>query len=197
MLPDFPDLKRKLFRRIRARMKEVHASETAPFSSASMVCIHEGNRVLSIDEDGYSSEIPMKNHRVAITITDDEAESLSSEEIILRFDNAACQMATQTGKTFIESLNRSVQNVGNVFNYQGKITADDLFAAWEKVLIDFDELGRPQLPTLLCGSTMYSEVRELLRVMDDDPIAKQRYAKLMARKREEWRDRESSRKLVD
>jgi len=197
MLPDFPDLKRKLARKLRARMRDVHAAHTAPMSAAGLVCIHEGNRVLSIDEDGIESQIPMKNHRVTVTITDAEVESLTSAQIIARFDDAARQMAMKTGKTFIESLDRSVQSVGNVVSYQGRITANDLFAMWEKVLIDFDEQGRPQLPTLVCGSKMFSEVSEILPALGDDPALKQRFAKLMTQKYEEWRDRESSRKLVD
>ncbi len=196
MLPDFPDLKKKLARRIRARMKAVHASHTAPLSAAGMIHIPEGDRVMSIDEDGLESEIPMKQHRVTVTITDDEVETLTTEEMIRRFDNAAQQMATQTGKTFIESLDRSVQSVRNVVNYHGKITADDLFAMYEKVQIDFDEQGRPELPTLVCGKKMYSELTDLLPELDDNPAMRERLAQIIERKREEWRDRESSRKLV-
>lgn len=196
MLPDFPDLKQKLARRIRARMKEVHASHTSPLSAAAMVHIAEGDRVMSIDADGFESEIPMTLHRVTVTITDEEVESLTTEEIIRRFDSAAQEMAMQTGKTFVESLDRSVRSVGNVVKYDGTITADDLFAMFEKVLIDFDGQGYPELPTLVCGKKMYSELTDLLPELDNDPAMRERLAQIIERKREEWRDREGSRKLV-
>lgn len=152
---------------------------------------------MSVDEDGVESEIPMKRHQVSVTITDAEIESLTPAEIIARFDKAAQEMAMKTGKTFFESLDRSIQSVGNVVQYKGKITADDLFAMWEKVLIEFDEQGRPHLPTLVCGDKMYSELNELLPEMERSPELRKRFAAMIVKKREEWRDRESSRKLVD
>lgn len=197
MLPDFPDLKRKLARRLRARMKDVHASHTGPMSDVAMVNIPEGDRVMSIDEEGFESEIEMKNHRVTITITDEEVESLSPEEIVHRFEDAARELAMQSGKTFIESLDKSVRSVGNVVEYKGKITGDDLLAMYETVLIDFDEQGRPQLPTLVCGEKMYSEVTEILPELKSDSEFNERFKHIMMKKREEWRDRESSRKLVE
>lgn len=196
MLPDFPELKRKLARCIRARMKAVHASHASPLSDVGMVHIAEGDRVITIDEEGMESEIPMKLHRVTVTITDEEVESLTTEEILQRFDAAAQEMAMQTGKTFIESLDRSVRSVGNVVNYKGTVTAEELFAMYEKIHIDFDEEGRPELPTLVCGKKMYSELKDLLPELDNDPAMRERLAQIIERKREEWRDRESSRKLV-
>lgn len=197
MLPDFPELKRRLAGRLRLRMKDVHASHTAPMSEAGVVHIPEGNRVITVDEDGFESEIEMKDHRVTIKITDEEVESLSVEEILQRFDNAARELAMQAGKTFIESLDKSVRSVGNVVEYKEKITGDDLLKMYETVLIDFDEQGRPHLPTLVCGNKMYSEVTELLPELVHDADYKQRFERIMTRKREEWRDRESSRKLVE
>jgi hypothetical protein len=197
MLPDFPELKRKLGRLLEARMKHVHASHTSSLSEVGMFHIPEGNRVMFIDEDGIESEIPMKRHRVTIKITDEEIESLTPEEIVGRFDKAAQEMATQTGKTFIESLDQSVRSVGNVFEYHGQITANDLLTMYEKVLIDFDDQGRPQLPTLVCGEKMYSQVTEVLPEIESDPEVKRRFDLIMAKKREEWRDRESSRKLAE
>lgn len=197
MLPDFPNLKRKLARQIRARVKEVHSEHTAPLSAAGMVCIHEGSRVFTVDEDGFESELPMKLHRATITIRDDEVESLTTGEIIARFDKAAHELATQTGTTVLESLDRSVNSVGNVVPYQGKITADALLAGYEAVLIDFNERRQPRLPTLLFGPQLHEEVREAQLELQRVPELRQRFADLMTKKYEEWRDRESSRKLVD
>jgi hypothetical protein len=196
MLPDFPELKAKLASRLRARMKSVHASQTVPFSAAGIIHIPEGDRLMTIDEDGVESEVPMKEHRVALEFSADEIESLEPVEIIRRFDQAAREMAIQTGKTFVESLDRAVQSVGNVMTYRGSLTGEDLLAMWDHMLIEFDDAGRPCLPTLLCGQQLHSQLMALLPQLECDPDFQERYKSLMARKREEWRDRESDRKLV-
>jgi predicted DNA-binding protein (UPF0251 family) len=196
MLPDFPELKEKLTGRLMARMKGLHAAETVPLSAVPFVQIHEGDRVMMVDEEGLVSEIPMKHHRVTVTIRDDELESLRTEDIARRFDEAARQMAMQTGKTFIQSLEKAVQSVGNVSEYRGKPTADDLLNMLERVDIDFDEHGRPELPTLICGEKMYSQLAELVPEMEEDPQIKKRFEGIIETQRDKWRDRESSRELV-
>ena len=51
MLPDFPELKRKLARLQSMRMKYVHRSSSLPLSKVGMFCVAEGSRVMLVDED--------------------------------------------------------------------------------------------------------------------------------------------------
>lgn len=197
MLPDFPALKQKLARLQRQRMVQAHKSRSLPLSNVGMFCIPEGDRVMLVDEDGIESEIPMKLHRATISITDEEVETLTPEEILQRFDKAASDLAEQTHRTFFESLDRSAESVGNVVEYSGQITADHFLNMLDTIDIDFDDDGKPLLPTVLCGKDVFAQMAELKAKTDNDPEFKERHRRLMIKKHEEWRDRESRRKLVE
>jgi hypothetical protein len=197
MLPDFPELKRKLARLQSVRMKHVHRSSSLPLSKVGVFCVAEGNRVMLVDENKVESEIPMKQHRTTIKISDEEVESLTPEQILERFDEAARDLAGQSDRTFFESLDRSIESVGNAVEYKGKVTADDFLKMLDTVSIDFDDHGNPQMPTLLCGKDVFAQVVELKSDTEDDPEFTRRYESLLTKKYEEWRDRESRRKLVE
>ena len=197
MLPDFPALKRKLARLQRLRMMQAHKSRSLPLSNVGMFHIPEGDRVMLIDEDGIESEIQMKLHRSTISITDEEVETLTPEQILQRFDKAARDLAEQTHRTFFESLDRTAESAGNVVEYRGEISADDFLKMLDTVSIDFDERGKPLLPTVVCGKDVFTQMAKVKAATEDDPEFDRRYKRLMIKKHEEWRDRESRRKLVE
>lgn len=195
MLPDFPHLKTKLSKFLDARMKSVHNRAT-PFSRASAVCIQEGNCTKMIRADGTEETIEMKHHHTEVRISDEELENLSSEEIQRKFDEAAREMANQMTQTCFESLNKAISEVGNAVRYTGMPTVEDIFRMYETIDIDFDECGKPELPTLMCGRKMMEHLQALHTQIESDPETNKRFVNLMIRKKEEWRDREASRRLV-
>ena len=195
MLPDFPHLKKKLSKFLDARMKSVHNHAT-PFSRASAVCIQEGNCMKMIRADGSEETIEMKHHHTEVRISEEELESLSIEDIQRKFDEAAREMADQMTKTCFDSINKAISDVGNAVRYTGMPTIEDVFRMYETIDIDFDDFGRPELPTLMCGKNMMEHLQALNSRIGSDPETNKRFANLMIRKKEEWRDREASRRLV-
>jgi hypothetical protein len=195
VLPDFPELKTRLSKLLVARMKSVQ-KHTTPFANLASVHVWEGNCVKMIRGDGSEDTIDMKHHRVQIQLTDEEIENLSSEDMQRKFDKAAREMARQMSVTGFESLNKTISDAGNVVHYKGALTIDDVFRMYGTVAIDFDENGRPELPTIMCNEAMREQFHCLLSQINSDPDTKRKLAAMLERKKEEWRDREASRRLV-
>jgi hypothetical protein len=63
--------------------------------------------------------------------------------------------------------------------------------------MDFDELGFPIYPTLILSPDLYEKVKSELQRWSSDPKVIARQKEIIDKKRKEWLDRESNRKLVD
>jgi hypothetical protein len=107
------------------------------------------------------------------------------------------QMGEKQVRATYEDLNKVTQETGNVIDAKGTLTADVFFAAIEKIWIEFDSDGKPRLPTMVVHPHQAEDWKKLGELMDADPANAQRMEEIISRKKEEWRERESSRKLVD
>ena len=76
---------------------------------------------------------------------------------------------------------------------------DLYFKLLETVQIDFDSHGRPDISgtQLVMHPSQAERVQSVMTQWQTDESFQRRYRETMLRKREEWRDRESNRKLVD
>ena len=66
----------------------------------------------------------------------------------------------------------------------------------EKIHIDFDKNGQPRMPNMVIHPDTLERIRPKLAEWEADPAIKKRRIEILAKKKEEWRDRESNRKLV-
>ena len=78
-------------------------------------------------------------------------------------------------------------------------SADLYFKMLETVQIDFDDYGRPDVSgvRLVMHPDQAQKVQPLMAEWQNDEAFQCRYREIMLKKRDEWRDRESNRKLVD
>jgi hypothetical protein len=67
----------------------------------------------------------------------------------------------------------------------------------ETMPIDFDRSGKPKMPTVVLHPDMFRSIEPKLREWEKDPELRARREAMLARKKEEWRVRESRRRLVD
>jgi hypothetical protein len=67
----------------------------------------------------------------------------------------------------------------------------------EKISIDFDDQGNPYLPTVVVSPELGAKLKSKLPEWEANPDYDKRFKELIERKRKEWNDRESHRKLVD
>ena len=72
-----------------------------------------------------------------------------------------------------------------------------LLEAIERMPIEFDDKGNPKLPTITMNPAQMERIKDKLTEWESDSVLRDRYEAIMRKKREEWLDRESNRKLVD
>jgi len=195
MLPDYISIKSKLRNVLLKIMKKVEYDSSVMMSQVNAVKIHEGNKCKIIREDGTSEDIEMKKISVELKYNIKDIENKLPNVDMIK--NVAQEMSIKKEKMFIEELDKIVTSTGNIVDSGGsKFSNDHLFKLLEKISIDFDENGNPYLPTIYTNSDTFKAIESELKKYEDDPENKKRYDDLISKKREEWNERESNRKLV-
>jgi hypothetical protein len=92
------------------------------------------------------------------------------------------------------------ERVGTKIDAEGQpFSAELYFKMLEAVQIDFDSNGRPDISgtRLVVHPEQAERMRQLFMQWERDDAFQERYRQVMLKKREEWRDRQSNRRLVD
>jgi len=196
MLPDFPKTKSLIEKRHMKRFQRAHAEGLGPFMDMPQSHVHEGHRVGLIREDGVLDEIEWKTAEGHETINLDQVENWTEEQIYAHYDRMATQMAFQQKKMMYEEINKAVKSVGNDVALNGPPSGEGLLKVYERMWIDFQDDGKQGPLTLVCSPEAQSQFERAFQQLETDPELRMRFEELMDRKRNEWRERESARKLV-
>jgi len=197
MLPDYPMTKAKFTQAIKSRIRGIQDQLTRPFSEAQRVIIHEGERTTITRADGSVDDDPPVMIASELTLTRDEICSSDLAGFLRKVDEMAVDMSRQAFGFHLGKIDKAVKEVGNVVDVGGHpLTPENVLELWEKIEVEFDEQGRPDLPTLMAHPSMAEKIKRVLQEFATNPVYVKRHAELIERKREEWRDRESARKLV-
>ena len=193
MLPDFPKTKEKLKKMIISERNKAQLRHMGPFADFPKSNIFEGDKVLFINEDGSCEEVEMETAEVKIEIKWDEIEEMTHETVLEKIDTMARDMAKKVSKSIYELISEAAEEAGNVTSSDGKpISVDLLLEGIQKMHLSFDEGGQPSGLTFAANRKLSPSLDEAISQLKTDP----RYHKLMEQKKEEWRVRESHRKLV-
>ena len=107
-------------------------------------------------------------------------------------------MKKQKAKLLFEKINEGVKKTGNTFSADGRpLNKEDFLKAFVKIQIDFEEDGSPILPTIVMHPQAMAKMKKELETWESDTGFNRRYEEIIAKKKKEWDDRESNRKLVD
>lgn len=181
------------------RMRHVHKAHLSVSAEVPPTVMHEGNRHVLTREDGSVDEMTPKRMEAAATLEFDlrQAEKLGPSQILRLIDTIAEGLAKEKFKVFLQTIDEAVTKVGNVIDTSKK-GVDAFFDGMEKCLLDFDENGQPGQPQFLVGSEETAgKIRDILRQIMETPELRRRYEAIIEKKREEWRDREIARNLVE
>ncbi len=193
MLPDFLKTKEKLKKMLDSEMEKAQFRHLGPFADTPKSNIFEGDEIILIRADGSHEEINMEKVEGKIEVKLDEAEEMTPEKVLDKIDTVAREMAQQIAKTAYEVMSEAAEEIGNVTSADGEsLSIDLLLKGLEKMHLSFDEEGQPSGLRLVAHPNMSSELEKIYSQIESHP----RYQELMERKREEWRVRESNRKLV-
>lgn len=199
MTPDFPSIKEKLHKILLQRWKNVVYAQTSPFSHNRRM-IHEGGeskRDVIIREDGSIEETKFAESRGEFEVKFAEVEFLTFDKVIEKIDAAASKMAEMQSRKMYESIAEATDRVGNVLDGKGRpFSAEMVLEMFDKVMLDFDEKGELHNFAIVIPPAMSKKVKEELEKIEEDPVLKKRFDEIITRKKDEWRVRESNRKLV-
>lgn len=195
MLPDYIEIKEKVSKALRERMRNIVYQP--PFDKIRTQSIIEGDEWCLIYSDGSIYKSGFKDMESELMINLRAYEDLTFDEILKKVDECALKMAEQFQRNFFESFEEGVKKVGNDFNCEGKPFSPEKFFEIIKALqMDFKRDGSPEELTLMGGEIAKKAMEEVKKQIYNDPILLKQYREIMEIKKDEWRDRESSRKLV-
>jgi hypothetical protein len=199
MLPDYPKVKARLVEKFMERLKRVHKAHLGYFAEVPPTVMHEGMRHILTREDGSVGEMNAKTMEATATLEFDfrHAEKLEPSQVLNLIDSLAKGLAEEKFKLFLQTIDEGVKKVGNVVD-PNKKGVEAFLDATEKRMLDFDEFGVPETPHLLADSAeTEAMLSEIIRQVMERPELRHRYDSIIEKKREEWRDREIARNLVE
>ena len=197
MLPDFLKVKEKIEIMLDYSFMQALLSHLGPVANVPISLSFEGNKTILIRADGSVAEMDPKKATAELQINFEEFEKINDAGVLNKIDSTAEKIAGQQAKSFYEEVGKAAEQVGNVVSADGKPFSMDLFfEGLEKIDIDFDEDGNPS--GLMCpvSPALYPSVVKAVEQAKADPEMDKRFDAIMERKKEEWRVRESNRKLV-
>ena len=193
MLPDFLETKEKLRKRLNSQLEQERLSHLGPFADISTIMIFEGDKTITIHEDGSVQETKLEKIIIERQIDLAEVEKMNHEMVLDEINSVSKEMAGKQKELFYETIDKAIDEAGNVVSADGKpFSVDLLLEVLEGVDLDFDEEGQPSGFRLVAHPKFYPSIKKVISQAESDP----RYQALMERKREEWRVRENNRELV-
>lgn len=197
MLPDFPSIKSELKKNFLEILRLSEQKYSFILSEIGQRKIMEGNKHSIVSESGEVKISPIKPIKTSIEIPKELFENLTPEAIINKIDEAGQKIADQKSVFLFEGIKSATEEVGNTLDLKGrKFSIDDFFSMLDQMWIDFDEEGKPYLPTIVISPSLADSIQKEMIKLEKDPDTKDRFTEIIKRKKREWLERENSRKLV-
>lgn len=198
MLPDLPKLKKEVHEKIFTRTFEQERTSDPLLAMIKHYIQHEGDKGKYETVDGQTREQDFQAMSAETTFTVEEVTDPTLQPIIDKFKQMGSEASSQMAQYSFKQIGEAIDSVGNSIDAGGKLTPDSFLQVIEKIQIDFDEdTGQAKMPTMFIHPSQAESVRKMIQEAEADPEHKKRFDELMLKKKEEWRDREAVRKLVD
>jgi len=195
VIPDFVELRKELELEARLYLHSKGRSDGL-FAQMRSRTQHEGKKH-SFTQIGVGVvESDYKEFAEKIELTVEETTQLVGDKLRQKLDEIATGMQTQMSKHFFQTFEEQTSKVGNSIDAKGEPFSQELFLAMiEKTEMDFDENKKPR-QTLVMHPDMAEKLIPIGEAWEKDPEFQKRHAEILSRKYEDFRARESSRKLV-
>jgi len=196
MLPDYPKLKNKLHDLfiLGIHFELMHYSPI--FGMINKHVIREGKQH-SITQEDKKRITQMKKMSANLEFKYEEIPRLSLREVYERYQTVALEISMQQTHQMQTEICKAVDEVGNLVNAKGKPLSPQLFFQLiEKMHIDFNDDGTVRWPTFVGNEKMTEKFKQVLIELEKEPY-KSKMEMIIEKKRIEYNDRESNRKLVD
>jgi hypothetical protein len=195
MLPNYPKEKREFMEHLVQYMKYQVAKNSPFLSKVSKVKCFEGNKQLLHRADGSIHKSSFQEIMNSLEFDYSELEDIDLNSLIKKLEQSAKGLSHGQEKMAFKHINEVVEEVGNVVDGKGRpFSYEMVLKLLDRILIEFDDSGSPVFPTLVVPPEIANKTdfRKVYSELESDP----RFEELMAKKKEEYRDRENSRCLV-
>jgi hypothetical protein len=197
ILPDYPTVKKGLEKKF-VEIIENEIKKDPLISRIRFHQIHEGDVLTTSTIDGYSDTTDYKLLTSKFGIQNDEIIEKGFEAIFSKIPEIAKDIIKQQSKLIIETVDKATQRTGNIVNGKGQSLSPELILEGLKnIAIDFDEFGNPIYPILWMPQDQFEKIKDKIPEWEKNPEFKKKQKEIIEEKRQEWIDRQNSRKLVD
>jgi hypothetical protein len=161
--------------------------------------IYEGNSFEVITEDGYSDKGVSKEIAVSkFEITRAELIAKGPEAFFSKVEQVGKDAAQKSSHEIIKKIDESTERTNNVVSAKGeKLSPKHILSALDKIAVEFDDYGNMIRPTLYVNPEIGERMKKEAPGWEKDPYMTALYNIVVAKKRQEWIDRENNRKLVE
>jgi hypothetical protein len=198
VLPDFPAQKAILRKRVNAVIQAAMRKRHPMIAIVRPRQQHEG-RSFTVSQGGTTPR-PTEFLEVSSTVTlrRSSVADMREAEVESLLLTLVDDLARQQAESLLEELSTAAEQGSRaVQSGTGPLTPELLLQTLERIDVSFDESGQPRMPTALMPPDAAAKLLEEGPAWEKDPEFQRRWNEIMARKREEFRVREASRKLVD
>lgn len=144
--------------------------------------------------DGSTDDKQLDRVEGTIRLDCAEVRERGLAAVLEAYDQSAVDYAGELKKHFFERMNEILSDAGQTWDAGGRpFTPELLLEFFEKIEIDFDSDGSPNLPTLIVPPDLGRTITKW-NISDDQ---QRRFEQIIEQQRLVWRDRESDRRLVD
>ncbi len=197
MLPDYLKTKEKLNIMIDFNLKQAILLHLGPLADIRETICFEGSKTVINRDDGSVSEMNPHEMTAEIEIKLEEMEGMNHEMVLDKINTMAEKMAEKQAKFFYKRIGEFAEEAGNVVSAEGETFSMDIFfEVLEKISRDFDHAGKPDEIRFSASPELFQSISKVFNEAKSDPEIQKRFDAIMEQKREEWRVRESNRKLV-
>ena len=198
MLPDYPNIKQKINRLLRRYLKEEIVRQSPILKEIRRTVQHEGREGTFGDVDGRESSIEYKEIAAGFSLTRDEMRQPNFQLVLSKFAEMAETFAEGQSRILFDTVSEAAASVGNVVDAKGKLTKEAFLELMRKMQGDFNpQTGEPQRPTMVLHPDTLAKIKDDLESWEKDPEFVAALLDIEQQQWLEWRDRESSRRLVD
>ena len=179
----------------------LRAQAQSPWGSVRQITQHEA-RAFSYEQITGAGKVTVEEGfeevKVPVTVRFEEVPDLVGTVLLQRIDEIADEVAKQTSQQGYRKLDQITRQAGTAIDAGGGPFTQELFLQSEEVReMDFDpKTGKPEGIYVAHPKTA-EYMHGLWKEWELDPAFMRRARDIRAKKYEEWRDRESRRKLVD
>jgi len=198
MLPLYPRLKAEIERFLLDMAQQAAQGQLGLFADMPPARQHEGDRLEYMTIDGDEKKVSYQRTVVGYDIRPADIPTMTLQDAVNVVVGKGRELGVQQAQLYFESLNRSIEEVGNSVDAEGQPFSVDLFLQLlDTVQIAFDEQDNPLFPTLHMGPDLEVRAGQVLEEVSRDPSAQARLNEIVEKKREEWNAEQDRRKLVD